>query len=184
MLCTFKWHWFLNCPQDVTDGIISPAPSEQPSVSCPQWAVAKWSDGSLGLMARQLADDIFRFSWIRISVFWLTFYWHSFILEQFMMTSSNENIFALLAFVRGIHRPPVNSHLNGRGRVAVMFSLTCAWINGWVNNRNKDGDLRRYRAHYEVTGMCRGAKHASNHHRNQYWSCSITPLAWRQQAIT
>ena len=121
-------------------------------------------------MARQLADDIFRFSWIRISVFWLTFYWHSFILEQFMMTSYNENIFALLAFVRGIHRPPVNSHLNGQGRVAVMFSLTCAWINGWVNNRNKDGDLRRYRAHYEVTGMCRGAKHASNHHRNQYWS--------------
>ena len=35
MLCTFKWHWFFNCPQDVADGIVSPAPSEQPSVSCP-----------------------------------------------------------------------------------------------------------------------------------------------------
>ena len=26
-----------------------------------------------------------------------------------------------------------------------MFSLICAWINGWVNNR-KAGDLRRHRA--------------------------------------
>ena len=31
-----------------------------------------------------------------------------------------------------------------------MFSLTCAWINVWVNNREAV-DLRRRRAHYEVT---------------------------------
>ena len=31
-----------------------------------------------------------------------------------------------------------------------MFSLICVWINGWVNNREA-GDLRRYRAHYDVT---------------------------------
>ena len=31
----------------------------------------------------------------------------------------------------------------------LMFSLTCAWINGRVNNREA-GDLRRHRAHYEV----------------------------------
>ena len=31
-----------------------------------------------------------------------------------------------------------------------LFSLICAWINGWVKNR-KAGDLRRYRAHYDVT---------------------------------
>ena len=31
----------------------------------------------------------------------------------------------------------------------VMFSLICVWINGWVNYR-KAGDLRRYRAHYDV----------------------------------
>ena len=29
-------------------------------------------------------------------------------------------------------------------------SLICVWINGWVNNREA-GDLRRYRAHYDVT---------------------------------
>ena len=33
-----------------------------------------------------------------------------------------------------------------------MFTLICVWINGWVNNR-KAGDLRRYRAHYDVTVM-------------------------------
>ena len=33
-----------------------------------------------------------------------------------------------------------------------MFSLICVWINGWVNNLEA-GDLRRYRAHYDVTVM-------------------------------
>ena len=33
-----------------------------------------------------------------------------------------------------------------------MFSLICVWINGWVNNREA-GDLRRYRAHYDVIVM-------------------------------
>ena len=31
-----------------------------------------------------------------------------------------------------------------------MFSLICVWIDGWVNNREA-GDLRRYRAQYDVT---------------------------------
>ena len=55
-------------------------------------------------------------------------------------------------FVRGIHRSPVNSPHKGQWRGALMFSLICAWINGWVNNREA-GDLRRYRAHYDVTVM-------------------------------
>ena len=33
-----------------------------------------------------------------------------------------------------------------------MFSLTCAWTNGWVKNRDA-GDLRRRRADYDVTLM-------------------------------
>ena len=53
-------------------------------------------------------------------------------------------------FVRGIHRSPVNSPHKGQWRGAVMFSLICVWINGWVNNREA-GDLRRYRAHYDVS---------------------------------
>ena len=55
-------------------------------------------------------------------------------------------------FVRGIHRSPVNSPHKDQWRGALMFSLICAWINGWVNNR-KVGDLRHHHAHYDVTVM-------------------------------
>ena len=55
-------------------------------------------------------------------------------------------------FVRGIHRSPVNSPHKGQWRGALMFSLICVWINGWVNNREA-GDLRRYRAHHDVAVM-------------------------------
>ena len=44
----------------------------------------------------------------------------------------------------------VNSPHKGQWHGALMFSLICVWINGWVNNREAD-DLRRYRAHYDVT---------------------------------
>ena len=60
-------------------------------------------------------------------------------------------------FVRGIHRSPVNSPHKGQWRRALMFSLICAWINGWANNGDA-GDLRRHRAHHDVMVM----KHA--HH--------------------
>ena len=55
-------------------------------------------------------------------------------------------------FVREIQRSPVNSPHKGQWRGALMFSLICVWINGWVNNRDA-GDLRRYRAHYVVIVM-------------------------------
>ena len=48
--------------------------------------------------------------------------------------------------VRGIHQSPVFSPHKGQWRGALMFSLICVWINGWVNNR-KAGDLRRYHTH-------------------------------------
>ena len=37
-------------------------------------------------------------------------------------------------------------------RGALMFYLICAWINGWINNREA-GDLRRHRTDYDVTVM-------------------------------
>ena len=55
-------------------------------------------------------------------------------------------------FVRGIHRSPVNSPHKGQCRGALMFSLICVWIIGWVNTREA-GDLRRNRAHYDVIVM-------------------------------
>ena len=51
-----------------------------------------------------------------------------------------------------IHRSPVNSPHKVQWRRALMFSLICAKINGWVNN-GKAGDLRRHRAHYDITVM-------------------------------
>ena len=55
-------------------------------------------------------------------------------------------------FVRGIHRSPVNARKKDQWRGALMFSLICVWINGWVNNREA-GNLRRYCAHYDVSVM-------------------------------
>ena len=63
-----------------------------------------------------------------------------------------ETFSALLASMREIHRSPVNSPHKGQWRGALMFSLICAWINGWVNNRGV-GDLRRHRSHYDVIVM-------------------------------
>ena len=49
-------------------------------------------------------------------------------------------------------RSPVNSPHKGQWRGALMFSLIYVWIRDWVNNREA-GDLRRYRAHYDVIIM-------------------------------
>ena len=84
-------------------------------------------------------------------------------------------------FVQGIHRSPVNSPHKGQWRGALMFSssLICVWINGWVNNREA-GDLRRYRAHYDVIVM--DMPSGNNH---PVWSCYlITPLLqWHHDVI-
>ena len=50
-------------------------------------------------------------------------------------------------FVWGIHPSPVNSPHKGQWSGALVFSLICAWTNNWANN------LRRHRAHYDVTVM-------------------------------
>ena len=73
----------------------------------------------------------------------------------FMMTSSNGNTFRVTGPLCGEFtgpRSPVNSPHKGKWRGALMFSLICVWINGWVNNREA-GDLRHNRAHYYVTVM-------------------------------
>ena len=63
-----------------------------------------------------------------------------------------ETFSALLALCAGNSPVPVNSPHKGQWRGALMFSLICVWINGWVNNREA-GDLRRYRGHHDVTVM-------------------------------
>ena len=65
-----------------------------------------------------------------------------------------ETFSALLALCAG--NPPANPPHKGQWRGALVNSLICAWTNDWVNNRDA-GDLRRNRAHYDITVMhCSG----------------------------
>ena len=52
----------------------------------------------------------------------------------------------------GNHGSPVVSTCRGQWREPLMFSLMCAWTNGWTNNRDP-GDLGRLGAHRDVTVM-------------------------------
>ena len=74
-----------------------------------------------------------------------------------------ETFSVLLAFVRGIHRLPVNSPYKGQWRGALIFSLICARVNRWENNREA-GDLRRRFTHYDVIVMIRT------------WTTSLPPI--------
>ena len=59
-----------------------------------------------------------------------------------------ETFSAQLALCAGNSPVPVNSPRKGQWRGALMFSLICVWMNGWINNREA-GDLRRYRGLYD-----------------------------------
>ena len=59
-----------------------------------------------------------------------------------------ETFSVLLAICAG--NSPVPGEFPARG--ALVFSLICVWINGWVNNREA-GDLRPHHVHYDVIVM-------------------------------
>ena len=65
-----------------------------------------------------------------------------------MMTSLNESIFCVTGPLCG----EFTGH-KGQCRGALIFPLICAWTSVWVNNGNAS-DLRRHRAHYDVTVSC------------------------------
>ena len=61
-----------------------------------------------------------------------------------MLTSSNGNIFRVTGHLCGEFTGQWwIPHTQSQWRGALMFSLICASINGWVNN-GEAGDLRRY----------------------------------------
>ena len=80
-----------------------------------------------------------------------------------------EHVTRYWPFVLGIHRSPVNSPHKGQWHGALMFSLICAWLNGWVNNREA-GDLRRHRTHYDVMVL------RTNNHKA--WSTNADCRSW------
>ena len=63
-----------------------------------------------------------------------------------------ETFSALLAICAGNSPVPGEFPHKGQWRGAFKCSLICTRINDWVNNGDA-GDLRRYRAHYDVTVM-------------------------------
>ena len=74
---------------------------------------------------------------IMVSNLYCTYTWWRHQMEAFS---------ALLALCAG------NSPHKGQSRGALMFSLICVRIHGWVSN-GEAGDLRRHRAHYDVIVM-------------------------------
>ena len=93
--------------------------------------------------------------YIRISILWV---WYFLIIcsilinSDYMMTSSNGNTFRVTGHVCGEFTG--YRWINGTKARGLMFSLICAWINGWVN-KSEAGDLRRHCAHYDVSVMRR-----------------------------
>ena len=82
--------------------------------------------------------------------------WYVIIMTYFgnMMTSSNDTFSALLALC--VENSSVTSEFphKGQWRGAFMFSLICAWINGWIINREA-GDLRRHRFYNTPKVKCK-----------------------------
>ena len=82
---------------------------------------------------------------------------HEILEPAIKMMSSNEQIFLVTGPLCGeFTGHSVISPHKGQWRGALMFSVICAWRNGWVNNREA-GDLRRHNAHYDVIVMCFGS---------------------------
>ena len=95
-----------------------------------------------------------------------------------MMTSSNESIFRVTGPLCGEitgHRwiPPTK----GQWRGIWIFSLICAWIKGWINNREA-GYLRCHRAHYDVIVMRKFHTFCETHYMtwNRKHTCESTYL--------
>ena len=71
-------------------------------------------------------------------------------------------------FVRGIHRSRWIPRTKASDADLWCFFFIYAWMNGWVNN-GEAGDLRRHRAHYDVTVM----------YIIMLWRSLLSLLTWR-----
>ena len=92
-----------------------------------------------------------------------------------MMTSSNGNIFRVTGHLCGEFTGPRWIPRTKASEVrALMFSLICTRINGWVNN-GEAGDLRRKRAHYDVSLMVSPNMYKSWH---DHQSSASLAFAW------
>ena len=77
-------------------------------------------------------------------------------------------------FVRGIHWSPVNSPHNGQSRGALMFSLICAWIIGWVNNREARETPSRPLWRHSIGKKCSNT--LTPEQNGCHFACDIFPI--------
>ena len=82
-----------------------------------------------------------------------------------------ETFSALLALCARNSPVTGESPHKGKWRGTLIFSLICARINDWINNREV-GDLRRHRAHYGVTVM--------TYHISEMKTRIIRKKSWRE----
>ena len=91
-----------------------------------------------------------------------------------------ETFSALLAICAENHWSPMNSRHKGQLRGALMHSLICARINGWVNNREAR-DLRRHRGHYDAIVMAQSLGCAVNDsflsYEDEIWAFFVNSVA-------
>ena len=73
-------------------------------------------------------------------------------MRNLMMTSSNGNLFRVTGPLWGESTGHWWIPLTKASDAGLWFLLICTWTNGWVSNRDA-GDLRRHRAHYDVSVM-------------------------------
>ena len=78
--------------------------------------------------------------------------WAILYLFAHVMTSSDGNIFRVTGLCAGISPVTGDFPAQSQWRGALVFSLICARIYGWRNNREA-GDLRRHHPHYDVAVM-------------------------------
>ena len=118
----------------------------EPEMICSfRWSIFLCGDGRVANYVSQFSPNGFFSALLGVSVVTTTYLSHDDVIKWKHFPRN-------WPFVRGIHRSPVNSPHKGQWRGALMFCLICVWINDWVNNREA-GDLRRYRAHYDVIVM-------------------------------
>ena len=111
----------------------------------------KWTSFCyIGVIYKLKYNKIYKQRSAYYRVCWAPVFWCSFVISWWR--HQMETFSALLAICAGNSPSPVNSPHKGQWRRALMFSLICAWINGWINNGDA-GDLRSHRAHYDVIIM-------------------------------
>ena len=122
-----------------------------------EWMQVIWGDESTvrdNLWIGWLKDMKQQCLWLSFNNQWHLFYYQDmcFVLLIHDDVTKRKHFPRCWPFVWGIHRSPVNSPHKGQWCRALMFSLICARINHWVNNREA-GDLKRHHIHNDVNVM-------------------------------